>query len=1025
MKHYNRYSQWLLLAALTIPVPACGDDSTDPPADPTGSGGGATTSTGGSGGEGGSGAGSTTGTGGSGGEGGSGAGSTTGTGGSGGEGGSGAGSTTGTGGSGGEGGSGAGSTTGTGGSGGEGGSGAGSTTGTGGSGGEGGSGAGSTTGTGGSGGEGGSGAGSTTGTGGSGGEGGSGAGSTTGTGGSGGEGGGTASVEWPMVTSEIPLDPEIEDAITELLAQMSVAQKVGQMVQPEILAITPDQVREYHIGSVLNGGGSWPGRSKNATAADWVALADAYHAASTDTSGAPGEHLGIPVIWGVDAVHGHNNVIGATLFPQNIGLGAMNDPDLIEEIGAITATEVAVTGLDWAFAPTLAVVRDDRWGRSYEGYSEDPEIVRSYAGRMIRGLQGRPADSEDLFNGAHVVATAKHFMGDGGTEQGKDQGNTVCSEEALRDIHAQGYFSALEAGAQTVMASFSSWNGDKMHGNQYLLTDILKGQLGFTGFVVGDWNGHGQLPGCSNSRCAAAINAGVDMIMVPNDWMAFIENTIAEVESGEIPMARVDDAVTRILRVKMRAGLLGPRASKGAPSTRAVAGDATLLAAPQHRAVAREAVRKSLVLLKNKGGVLPLSKSMNVLVAGKTADNIQNQSGGWTLTWQGTGNTNADFPNAQSIYAGINETITGAGLSGTATLSPDGTAAADTFDAAIVVIGETPYAEGQGDIGKFETLEHANLYPEDLAVIDTIRAQAPGVPIVTVFVSGRPLHTNKEINRSDAFVAAWLPGSEGGGVADVLFGDHEFQGKLSFSWPSADCQTPINKGDGEEPLFPYGYGLVTTDADALGDDLPEVSTGHGCAAPDPGAAGTTSEPLEIFVDGEEKGDYVLRIGGPSNWGGVDVGMGATLPGGEVSVSTVDGEIQGSAKQVTWSATGQIYAQVSTGSPGVDLSPYYNSETSIVFRARVDAPPAGALVTLSAHCVYPCLGDINIASTLASIADGEWHEVAVPLKCLTDNGLDITNVNTPFLIYSESPMDVAIEDVRWEPFTAGPTPTCTF
>ncbi|WP_437985138.1 glycoside hydrolase family 3 protein [Sorangium sp. So ce117] len=1010
MKHCNQYGRWLLVAALTIPVPACGDDSTDPPADATGSGG--------------SGAGSTTGTAGGGGEGGSGAGSTTGTAGGGGEGGSGAGSTTGTAGGGGEGGSGAGSTTGTAGGGGAGGSGAGSTTGTGGSGGAGGSGAGSTTGTGGSGGAGGSGAGST-GTAGGGGEGGSGAGSTTGTAGGGGAGGESASVEWPTVTSEIALDPEIEDAIAELLAQMSVAQKVGQMVQPEILAITPDQVREYHIGSVLNGGGSWPGRSKHATVADWVDLADAYYAASIDTSGAPGEHLGIPVIWGVDAVHGHNNVIGATLFPQNIGLGAMNDPDLIEEIGAITAAEVAVTGLDWAFAPTLAVVRDDRWGRSYEGYSEDPEIVRSYAGRMIRGLQGRPADSADLFNGAHVVATAKHFMGDGGTEQGKDQGNTVCSEEALRDIHAQGYLSALAAGAQTVMASFSSWNGDKMHGNQYLLTDILKGQLGFTGFVVGDWNGHGQLPGCNNTRCAAAINAGVDMIMVPNDWMAFIENTIAQAESGEIPMARVDDAVTRILRVKMRAGLLGPRASKGAPSTRSVAGDAALLAAPEHRAVAREAVRKSLVLLKNKGDVLPLSKSMNVLVAGKTANNIQNQSGGWTLTWQGTGNTDADFPNAQSIYAGIEETITAAGLSGAATLSPDGTAAADTFDAAIVVIGETPYAEGQGDIGKFETLEHANLYPEDLAVIETIRAQAPSVPIVTVFVSGRPLHTNKELNRSDAFVAAWLPGSEGGGVADVLFGDHEFQGKLSFSWPSADCQTSINRGDGEEPLFAYGYGLVTTDADALGDDLPEVSTGHGCDAPDPGAAGTTSEPLEIFVDGEDKGDYVLRIGGPSNWGGIDVGMGATLPGGEVSVSTIDGEIQGSAKQVTWSATGQIYAQVSAGAPGVDLSPYYNSETSIVFRARVDAPPEGPLVTLSAHCVYPCLGDINIANTLTSIADGEWHEVSVPLKCLTDNGLDITNVNTPFLLYSESPMDVAIEDVRWEPFTAGPTPTCTF
>jgi beta-glucosidase len=701
----------------------------------------------------------------------------------------------------------------------------------------------------------------------------------------------------------------------------------------------------------------------------------------------------------------------------------MNDPDLIEEIGAITASEIAVTGLDWSFAPTLAVVRDDRWGRTYEGYSEDPQIVHAYAGRMIKGLQGVPSDGADLFSQAHVVATAKHFLGDGGTDFGKDQGDTICSEEELRDIHAQGYTSALAAGAQTVMASFSSWNGQKMHGNAYLLTDILKGTFHFTGFVIGDWNGHGQLPGCDNTQCADAINAGVDMIMVPYDWKDFIANTIAEVEAGDIPMARVDDAVARVLRVKMRLGLLGPKESRGAPSTRSLAGDGSLLGAGQHRAVAREAVRESLVLLKNKGGVLPLSKSMHVLVAGKSANSIQNQTGGWTLSWQGTGNTNLDFPNAQSIWSGISEALAGGGLGGSATLDPDGSGASEAFDAGIVVIGETPYAEGQGDIGKSETLEHALLHPEDLAVLETIRAAAPALPIVTVLLSGRPLHVNKELNRSDAFVAGWLPGSEGGGVADVLFGDHDFRGKLSYSWPGADCQTPLNLGDGEAPLFPYGHGLTYADTDTLGDDLPEVSTGHGCGV-NPGQGGTTDEPLEIFIGGANQGDYVLRIGGPSNWGGVDVGMETTLPGGEVNVTTVDGQVQGSAKHVIWNGVGQIYSQVSQGSPGVDLSPYSNSETSIVFRARVDAAPQGGLVTLSSHCVYPCLGDVNITGVLLSIADGQWHDLSVPLKCLTDKGLDITNVNTPFLIYSDAPMALTLEDIRWEPWTAGPAPDCS-
>ncbi|WP_437905673.1 glycoside hydrolase family 3 protein [Sorangium sp. So ce327] len=632
---------------------------------------------------------------------------------------------------------------------------------------------------------------------------------------------------WPEVRSAIAQDPAIEAAITELLGRMKVEEKVGQMVQAEIQKITPAEVKQYNIGSVLNGGGSWPGKNKNATAADWVKLADEFYNASVDTSGG---RVAIPIIWGIDAVHGNNNVRGATLFPHNIGLGAAHDPELLERIGAATAKEVLATGLDWTFAPTLATVRDDRWGRTYEGYSEDPEIVNAYGGRIVQGIQGA-ANSPDLLGAMRVIATAKHFIGDGGTDKGDDQGNNLASDTELCEIHAQGYLSAIPAGAQTVMASYNSIRGTKMHGKGDLLTGVLKDKLHFDGFVIGDWNGHGQVSGCTNSSCAASINAGVDMIMVPDDWKAFYENTLNQVKGGQISMARVDDAVTRILRVKMRAGLLGPKKTKQAPSKRMFAGDQSVLGQAEHRALAREAVRKSLVLLKNAGGVLPLAASAKVLVAGKSADSISNQSGGWSRTWQGTDLTNADFPGATSILKGIQDLVSAGG--GQATLSANGSAASSgSFDAAIVVIGETPYAEMYGDIQlatddtpHAKTLEHAVFHPEDLQVLQAIRTAKPDLPIVTVFLSGRPLYVNKELNRSDAFVAAWLPGSEGGGVADVLFGKQQFQGKLSFSWPATDCQR-VNRGE-DGALFPYGFGLTTENKDTPAA-LPEASTASGC-----------------------------------------------------------------------------------------------------------------------------------------------------------------------------------------------------
>jgi beta-glucosidase len=484
-------------------------------------------------------------------------------------------------------------------------------------------------------------------------------------------------------------------------------------------------------------------------------------------------------------VHGHNNVIGATLFPHNIGLGAAHDPDLIERIGAATAREVAATGIDWTFAPTVAVVQDDRWGRTYESYSEQPDIVRAYAQRMVRGLQGTRGTREFL-DGSHVLATAKHFIGDGGTADGVDRGDTRLSEDELLRIHGQGYLAAIDAGVQTVMASYNMWNGWKVHGHQHLLTEVLKQQMKFDGIVVSDWDGIDEVQGCSKDKCAQAINAGIDLFMVPNDWRSFVTNTLEQVRANKIPLARIDDAVTRILRVKFRAGLF----EKGRPSSRPLANKTALIGAPEHRALARQAVRESLVLLKNERGLLPLVPKSKVLVVGDGADNIAKQSGGWTLTWQGTGNTNADFPGATSILQGITAVVDNA--RGTVSSSVDALKQARP-DVAIVVFGEDPYAEWFGDL---QSLDYRSADGAELALLQQLKDAS--VPSVCVFLAGRPRVVEAQLAACDAFVVAWLPGSEGAGVADVLFRksngrvNYNFVGKLSFSW---------------QHTFPYGYGL--------------------------------------------------------------------------------------------------------------------------------------------------------------------------------------------------------------------------
>ena len=500
--------------------------------------------------------------------------------------------------------------------------------------------------------------------------------------------------------------------------------------------------------------------------------------------------------------------------------------DLVKAIAVATAREVAATGVDWTFAPTLAVVRDDRWGRTYESFSEHPDLVVEYAPQAVTGLQGVPGEPGFL-GGGRVLATAKHFLGEGQTTDGRDQGDVACSEETLQGLHAGGHLAAIAAGAQTVMAAYNSWNGTKVHGHRYLLTDVLKGFMGFDGFVVSDWDGFLQVADDWGDAVAGSVNAGVDMLMVGVEWRRAYHELLRQVTAGTVPMARVDDAVRRILRVKARARLF----SRGRPSERAGNGDGTIVGDRMHRECARRAVRRSLVLLKNDG-VLPLRRDLDVLVAGDGADDIGKQCGGWTLTWQGTGNDNTDFPNGTSVYRGIAEAIAGNG--GSATFNPNGEFTGSPPDIAIVVFGENPYAEGDGDRTH---LSYSGMESESLAILRRLRER--GIPTVSVFLTGRPMWVNPELNASDAFVVAWLPGTEGGGVADVLVRgpngavQHDFQGRLSFSWPRHALHTPLNVGDTDyAPLFPYGYGLTYGETvDRIGR-LDEADGASGVAARD-------------------------------------------------------------------------------------------------------------------------------------------------------------------------------------------------
>jgi beta-glucosidase len=789
---------------------------------------------------------------------------------------------------------------------------------------------------------------------------------------------------WPEVRSRVAPDPAQEARIESILARMSVEEKVGQIIQPDISSVTPEEVRRYKLGSILAGGNSAPGGKETAPASEWLKLADAFWNASNSADW-QGER--IPLMWGIDAVHGHANIVGATIFPQNIGLGATRNPELIRRIGEATAREMVITGIDWDFSPTLAVVRDDRWGRTYEGFAEVPDVVRSYAGKMVEGLQGR-AGTREFMGPGRVIATAKHFVGDGGTAGGKDQGDNPSPARALRDIHGAGYPPAIEAGVQAVMASFSSVRGEKVHGDRDLLTGALKEDMNFDGLVVGDWNAHGQVPGCSNTSCAASINAGLDMFMAPDSWKALYASTLEQARSGEIPMARLDDAVRRILRVKLRAGLF----AKGAPSTRPFAGEFNRLGAPEHRAVARQAVRESLVLLKNRNRLLPLSPSANILVAGDGADEIAKQSGGWTITWQGTGLSNRDFPNAQSIFAGISEAVRAGG--GNATLSVDG-----RFDrrpdAAIVVFGEDPYAEFVGDRA---TLEYSPADKKDLELMR--RFKAAGIPVVAVFLSGRPMWVNPEINASDAFVAAFLPGGEGGGVADVLFRGkdgsvrHDFKGRLSYSWPRRADQTPLNHGDSDyDPLFAYGFGLGYADPGDL-PSLSEERPAGASAGADGVIFGRGALPAGWSFGLAEEGGAVLPVTGNAGATGT----------GRLRLSGTDRRAQEDARTLTWTGAGGASARVIAAQP-LDISRESNGELSLVIEYRVDAAPTAPVRLEMGGSGFPVTGALRAA------APGQWATLAVPLRCFARAGADMQRMVVPFAIATSGRLTLSVSDIR--------------
>lgn len=757
---------------------------------------------------------------------------------------------------------------------------------------------------------------------------------------------------WPAAHSPAALtSPMTEAAIDRIIARLTPEQKVGQVIQADISAITPADLVRYPLGSILAGGNSGPYGDERADAAKWHRMVSEFRAASAQAG------AGIPILFGVDAVHGHSNLPGATIFPHNIGLGAAHDPALIQRIGAATAAEIAGSGIEWTFAPTLAAPQDLRWGRSYEGYSSDPSLIATYARAMIVGLQGSLVQDRPL-SPLHVAGTAKHFLADGATFDGRDQGDARISERDLITLHAAGYPPAIDAGALTVMASFSSWNGVKNHANASLLTGVLKDRMGFQGLVVGDWNGHGQVPGCTATDCAAAFNAGIDLFMAPDSWKGLFDATLREVRDGTIPASRLDDAVRRVLRVKFKLGLMGPSLVER--------GDPGQLGAPGHLALAREAVSKSLVLIKNEGSLLPLRPGAKVLITGAGADNMAMQAGGWTITWQGSDTTAADFPNGQTIGRAIMEQVRAAG--GEAALSLDGRFS-QRPDVAVIVLGEKPYAEFQGDVPDLAY----RAAPQETALITRLKAQ--GIKIVTVFVSGRPLFASALINQSDALVAAWLPGTQGNGIADVLVAQRsgkplrDFTGRLPFAWP-ADARSPIVR-----PLFARGYGLSYAR---------------------PGHVGPLNEDSMIqLAAAANTGAFVVLGNIPAPW--------HLAADGAISEHAVDLGAQEDAHQFSWTRVGTL----SIEGPPVSMARELDEGFVLLLDWRIDRPVSGSvLVSLGG-------GNLELGGMIRAAPVGTSVQTRIPLSCFVGAGAQLSAVGAPLRIRAPAGFVMSLRGARIE------------
>jgi beta-glucosidase len=780
---------------------------------------------------------------------------------------------------------------------------------------------------------------------------------------------------------------EIDTRALNILQRMSLEEKVGQVIQGDISTVSPQDVKDYHLGSILNGGNSAPGGGKTASWQEWVDLADAYWTASTDTSD---NGAGIPAIWGTDAVHGHNNLQMAVIFPHNAGLGATRDADLLRRIGQVTATEVKATGLDWVFAPTLAVAQDDRWGRAYESYSEDQRVVSELGEAILQGLQGIPGTNSFL-DGNHVVATAKHFVGDGGTQYGIDKGDTIDTLDSIKNIHAYPYHAAIANDVQTVMASFSSVNGEKMHGSKKLLSDVLRDEMGFDGFVIGDWNGHAEIPGCTPTDCPEAFLAGVDMYMAPESWKGIYTSLLAQVKDGTVPESRLDEAVLRILRVKIRSGLL----DAGLPSERAGTAP-TNLGTDAHREVGREAVRKSLVLLKNNDAALPIKANQDVMVIGQAARSMEQQTGGWTLSWQGVNNANIEFENGDTIFAGLKAAVEETGGSISWAANADGLSADNKPDVVIFVFGETPYAEFKGDMSdavyEFST-------GSDLAVLQAL--QAHDVPVVSVFLTGRPLFVNPHINRSDAFVVAWLPGTEGAGVADVLVEQaaHDFVGKLPFTWPSDGRGLPIDQASEDGVQFPFGFGLSYASASSTA----ALSEDYKLASSDGGFSGA------LLSKGEAWAPFSFFLGDSSNWKTPAGPFNMTSLGGVVRSRGVDYKSQEDSRQLSWQG-GQTGVAMLKTQRAVDLTTLAPAGDLVLrMTYRIDQAPSHA-VTLGMACGDNCNANLDIGTLLQAQEIGQWQQLDLPLACFTEAGLDPRALQSPMILETDGTLSLSLHEV---------------